>query len=119
MVLRFDIKRSIIRIIKNLGHNLLRTFTESVRDNVSQLNVGIRETVLVSVLFTGLKAGQFETVAHKVTELTDVSRRHKAAGNKIMLELVSNPFRILLVSFLTTDSLNVFRMCKDIGTVYS
>ena len=95
----------------------MRTLTKSVRDNVPQLDVGNRETILVTILFAGLKAGQFETVTHKVTELTDVSRRHKATGNKIMFKQVSNPFRIFLVSFFTTDSLNIFRMSKDNGTV--
>ena len=32
---------------------------------------------------------------------------HKANGNKIMLEQASNPFGIFLVSFLSTDSLNI------------
>lgn len=93
------------------------TPAESVRNNGSQLDVGNRETVLEAVLFTGHKAGQLVTAAHEVTELPDVSGRHKAAGNKIMLEQVSDPFRIFLVSFLTADSLNIFGMGKDNGTI--
>ncbi len=34
-----------------------------------------------------------------------------------MLEQVSNPFGILLVSLLTTDSLNIFGMGKDNRTI--
>ena len=34
-----------------------------------------------------------------------------------MLEEVSNPFGIFLVSFLSTDSLNIFGMGKDNGTI--
>ena len=72
-----------------------------------QLNVGNRETVLETVLLAGHEAGQFETVTHKITKLSDISRWHKATGNKVMLEQVSNPFGIFLVSFLSTDSLNI------------
>jgi len=91
----------------------LRTFTKGVRDNGSQLNVGNRETVLETVLLAGHKAGQFKTIAHQITKLSDISGWHKATGNKIMLEEVSNPFGIFLVSFLSTDSLNIFRMSKN------
>ena len=35
-----------------------------------------------------------------------------------MLKQVSNPFGIFLVSFLSTDSLNVFRMGKDNRTIF-
>ncbi len=50
--------------------------------------------------------------------IADVSRRHKATGNKFMLKQVSNPFGIFLVSFLSTDSLNIFRMSKDDRTFF-
>jgi len=83
--------------------------SKSVRDNVVQLDVGNRETVLGSVLFAGHNAGQFETV----TQLLDISRGHKAIGSKIMLKQVSNPFDIFLVSFLTTNRFHIFGMCKD------
>ena len=50
--------------------------------------------------------------------VADVSRWHKASGNKIMLKQVSNPFGIFLVSLFSTDSLNVFGMSKDNRTVF-
>ena len=53
---------------KNLIQNLLRNFAKSVRDNGSQLNIGDRETVLETILLTGHKAGQFETIAHQITQ---------------------------------------------------
>ena len=56
-------------------------------------------------------------VAHKVTKLADVSEWHKAPGNKVMLKQISNPFGIFLVSFLSTDSLNIFGMSKDNLTI--
>ena len=56
-------------------------------------------------------------VTHKVAELADVSGRHKASGNKIMLEEVSNPFGLFLVNFFSTDSLNIFGMSKDNRTI--
>ena len=57
-------------------------------------------------------------VTHKVTELADVSRRHKATGNKVVLKQVSNPFGIFLVRFLSTDSLNILWMSKDNRTIF-
>ena len=44
--------------------------------------------------------------------MSDISVWHKAVGNKIMLEQVSNPWSLFLVSFLSTDSLNILRMDK-------
>ena len=60
-----------------------------------------RETVLERRFFSaGHKAGQFKTIAHQITKLSDISEWHKATGNKIMLEEVSgNPFGIFLCQF--------------------
>ena len=91
----------------------MRTFTKGVRDNGSQLNVGNRETVLETVLLAGHKAGQFKTIAHQITKLSDISGWHKATGNKIMLEEVSNPFGIFIVVFLAFNSAYPFRVGND------
>lgn len=55
-------------------------------------------------------------VTHKVTELADVSRWHKASSNKIMLKQISNLFDIFLVSF-SMNSPNIFAMGKDNRTI--
>ena len=48
---RFKVKGSIFRIFLNLIQYSLSRFAERIRDNVSQLDIGNRETVLQSILF--------------------------------------------------------------------
>ncbi len=45
-------------------------------------------------------------VTRKIAKLSDASRRHRIAGNRIMLEQVNDSFGTFLVTFLFTDSLN-------------
>ena len=113
----FKVKRCICGIFQKFIQYRLSRFAEGVRNNVSQLDIGNRETVLQTILFALLKEGQFEAVTHKVTELADVSGCHKTTDNKIMLKQVSNLFGIFLVSLPSTDSLNIFGMSKDNRTV--
>lgn len=44
-------------------------------------------------------------------------REDKAFSNKIVLKLVNNAVSLLLVRFLSADSLNIFGVCKDNGTI--
>ena len=80
------VKRSICRVFQKLIQKLIQyrlgRFAEGVRDNVSQLDIGNRETILQTIFSLDLKQ-------------------------------VSDPFGIFLVSFLSTDSLNIFGMGKD------
>ena len=48
---RFKVKGSICGIFQNLIQYRLSRFAEGVRDNVSQLDIGNRETVLQTILF--------------------------------------------------------------------
>lgn len=73
-----------------------------------KLDIGNGKAILGAVLLTSGKAGEFDPIAHQVTELPDSGRRNEAARNKIMLKDVGNPFRILGICFLATNGLNVF-----------
>ena len=48
---RFKVKRSICGIFQKFIQYRLSRFAEGVRDNVSQLDIGNRETVLQTILF--------------------------------------------------------------------
>lgn len=48
---RFKVKRSICGIFQKFIQYHLSRFAEGVRDNVSQLDIGNRETVLQTILF--------------------------------------------------------------------
>ena len=48
---RLKVKRSICGIFQDLIQYRLSRFAEGVRDNVSQLDIGNRETVLQTILF--------------------------------------------------------------------
>ena len=48
---RFKVKRSIYGIFQKLIQYRLSRFAEGVLDNVSQLDIGNRETVLQTILF--------------------------------------------------------------------
>ena len=48
---RFKVKGSICGIFQKLIQYRLSRFAEGVRDNVSQLDIGNRETVLQTILF--------------------------------------------------------------------
>ena len=67
--------------------------------------------------FAGNKIDKFEAIAHKVTKLADVSRRHKTTCDQIVLKDIGDPFCVFFIGFLTSDSFNVFRVSKDDAAV--
>ena len=75
--------------------NVGRSFTEDIGENAVELQIGNGQTILRTVLFACGIVCEFYVVAYKVTKLTDVGGRNKAAGNKVVLENVGNPLSIL------------------------
>ena len=50
---------------------------------------------------------------YRVTKLTNICRRDKAPGAKIVLENVSDPFGVPLVGFLAPNSFHIFGVSQN------
>jgi len=106
-------------IFKQATNNVGGSLAEHIGKDIIQLDVGNGQTVLRTVLFTDLEVGEFPAVAHQITKLPNICRRDKAAGNKVVLEDIRNPFGILLVGFLALDGFDILRVSKnDIAGVF-
>lgn len=57
--------------------------------------------------------GEFPTVTNQVAQLSNIRRRDKAVGDKVVLENVRNPLGVLFVSFLATNCFHIFGVGKD------
>lgn len=82
-------------------------FAEDIGEHIVQLDVGDGKAVLCAVLFARDEIGELPAIAHQVTELADICRRNKAAGHKVVLENVCDPFGVLLVGFLAANCFDV------------
>jgi len=71
------------------------------------------QAVLCAVLFSDIEVGELPTVTNQVPKLSNVRRRDKTAGNKVVLKNVGNPFCILLVGFLAFDCFHIFRVGEN------
>ena len=65
---------------------------------------------MCTVLFAGEHIGEFEAVAHQVTELADFRRRDKTRFYHVAHEQVADPFCILAVGLIALLWLSIFGM---------
>ena len=101
------------RIGEDTTDNVGRSFTEDIGENAVELQIGNGQTILRTVLFACGIVCEFYVVAYKVTKLTDVGGRNKAAGNKVVLENVGNPLSILFVGFLAANRFDILGVCQN------
>ena len=65
------------------------------------------------VFLAGGNVSEFPAVTHQITKLANICRRDKAAGNKVVLEDVGNPFRIFFVGFLSSNRFDILRVNQN------
>ena len=85
-------------------------FSESVREDGAECDVGDGEGVLKPHLLAGTLIDKLVAVAEKFLEFTDFFHRNIAGGDNVELEKVGNPHGILVVGLLPLDSPDVFRV---------
>lgn len=76
------------------------SFAKHIGEDIIQLDIGNGQAVLRAILFACGKICEFIAVTYQVPELADIRGRNKAAGNKVVLEDVSNPLSVFFVRFL-------------------
>jgi len=87
-------------------------FAKGIGYHTGKHDIGDCQGVLHPVLFTGYKGDQFGAVAQQVADLADICRGNEAAGNQAVLVEVRNPDRILFISLLAADRLDILGMCQ-------
>ena len=65
------------------------------------------------VFLAGSKVGEFPAVTYQIPKLTNIWRRDKTSGYKVVLEDVGNPLSVPLVCFLTPDGFHIFGVSED------
>lgn len=86
---------------------------KDIREHIIEFEVGNSETVESPVLLADEHVGEFEAVAHQVTEMPNIRRGNKAGLNHVTHEEVTDPFGILAVGLVALLRFGVLRVGKS------
>ena len=100
-------------ILQNTGSDCGGLLAEHVGEYVIQLEIGDSQTVLRPVFLPGSEVGKFPAITHQIPKLSDIRRRDKTPGDKIVFEDVGNPPGISFVGFLTSNCFHIFGVSQD------
>ena len=99
-------------MIQHVADDSGRTLAEYVTKHAIELEVGNGETILGTVFLAGGAGSQFDPITAKVAQLANVFGWDETARDKVMLEQVGNPLRVLLIGLFAFDSFDELGMAN-------